>query len=84
MIIEGVKLAVIGMLVVFMFLIFLVLVIHVFTSLLKPFTEREEREAMIRKRKTVPDSAMAEGKIMAIITAAVAAHRGRMKISAPR
>jgi sodium pump decarboxylase gamma subunit len=79
MIFEGLKLALVGMLVVFSFLILLVLLIHISTMLLKSFTEKEKREAMIKRRKTPagPDPSISKGKLMAIIGAAVAAHRMR-------
>jgi sodium pump decarboxylase gamma subunit len=81
MIFEGLKLALVGMIVVFAFLIFLVLLIYVSTVLLKPLTDKEERESMIRVRKKLPasDSFMGNGKLVAIISAAVAAHRARIQ-----
>jgi sodium pump decarboxylase gamma subunit len=81
MIFEGFKLALVGMLVVFSFLILLVILIYISTVLLKPLTEKEKREAMIKSRKksTDMDSAIGSGKLMAIISAAVAAHRARMQ-----
>jgi sodium pump decarboxylase gamma subunit len=81
MIFEGLKLALVGMLVVFSFLILLVFLMYVSTVLLKPLTEKEKRESMIKSRKKSPgmDSVMGNGKLMAIISAAVAAHRARMQ-----
>jgi sodium pump decarboxylase gamma subunit len=81
MIFEGLKLAVLGMLVVFSFLILLVIVVYISTALLKPFTQKEERERMLTRRKKVSgiDSVLEEGKLIAIISAAVAAHRARMQ-----
>lgn len=77
MIIEGLKLSLVGMGVVFAFLIFLVMIVYVSTVLLKPLTEKEERESMIKRRKPTPatDSIIGNGKLAAIISAAVAAHR---------
>lgn len=77
MIIEGLKLSLVGMVVVFAFLIFLVIIVYVSTVLLKPLTEKEERESMIKRRKPAPatDSIIGNGKLAAIISAAVAAHR---------
>jgi sodium pump decarboxylase gamma subunit len=79
MIFEGLKLAFIGMLVVFSFLILLVILIYISTRLLKSLTEKEKREAMIKSRKKSSslDSGIAKDKLMAIIGAAVAAHRRR-------
>jgi sodium pump decarboxylase gamma subunit len=79
MIFEGLKLAFIGMLVVFSFLILLVMLIHISTILLKSLTEKEMREAKIKSRKKLSglDSDIAKGKLMAVISAAVAAHRRR-------
>jgi sodium pump decarboxylase gamma subunit len=79
MIFEGLKLAFIGMLVVFSFLIILVILIYISTTLLKSLTEKEKREAMIKSRKKLSslDSGIEKDKLMAIISAAVAAHRRR-------
>ena len=81
MIIEGLKLASVGMVVVFLFLIFLVVIVHISTLLLKPLTEKEERELMIKRRKKPSgmDAAIGNTKLAAIISAAVAAHRARMQ-----
>ena len=81
MIIEGLKLALVGMLVVFSFLILLVILIYISTVMLKPLTEKEKREAMIKRRKiaSVKDSVSGNGKLAAVISAAVAAHRARMQ-----
>jgi sodium pump decarboxylase gamma subunit len=79
MIFEGLKLAFVGMLVVFSFLILLILLICLSTVLLKPLTEKEKREAMIKSRKKLSgmELAMSKGKLLAIISGAVAAHRTR-------
>jgi sodium pump decarboxylase gamma subunit len=81
MIIEGLKLAFVGMLVVFSFLILLVILIYISTVLLKPLTEKEKRETMIkgRKKSSGIDFSIGNGKLMAVISAAVAAHRTRMQ-----
>ncbi len=81
MIFEGLKLALVGMLVVFSFLILLVILVHISTVLLKPLTEKEKRESMIKRRKKSSgmDSVIGNGKLMAIISAAVAAHQARMQ-----
>lgn len=81
MIFEGLKLALVGMLVVFSFLTLLVILMHISTLLLKPLTEKEKREAMIKSRKKSSDMvfAIGNGKLIAIISASVAAHQARMK-----
>lgn len=81
MIFEGLKLALVGMLVVFSFLILLVILMYISTLLLKPLTEKEKREAMIKSRKKSSDMvfAIGNGKLIAIISASVAAHQARMQ-----
>jgi sodium pump decarboxylase gamma subunit len=81
MIFEGLKLALVGMLVVFSFLILLVILVYISTELLKPLTEKEKRESMIKRRKKSSglDSVIGNSKLMAIISAAVAAHQARMQ-----
>jgi Na+-transporting methylmalonyl-CoA/oxaloacetate decarboxylase gamma subunit len=44
MIFEGLKLALVGMLVVFSFLILLVMIMHLSTALLRALTEKEDRK----------------------------------------
>jgi sodium pump decarboxylase gamma subunit len=79
MIYEGLKLAFVGMLVVFLFLMLLVILIYISAVLLKPLTDKEMREAMIKSRKKPSgmESIISKGKLMAIISAGVAAHRSR-------
>ena len=81
MIFEGLKLALVGMLVVFSFLILLVILMYITTLLLKPLTEKEKREAMIKSRKKSSDMvfSIGNGKLIAIISASVAAHQARMQ-----
>ena len=81
MIYEGIKLALVGMVVVFSFLVFLVILMYVSRVLLKPLTQKEEREAMlkVRKKPIGEGTAMGRGKLAAVIGAAVAAHRMRMR-----
>ncbi|MFO8083391.1 MAG: OadG family protein [Desulfobacterales bacterium] len=81
MIFEGLKLSLVGMLVVFSFLILLVMIMHLSTALLRSLTEKEEREAMIKQRKksSALRTVIGNDKLMAIISAAVAAHRARMQ-----
>jgi sodium pump decarboxylase gamma subunit len=81
MIFEGLKLALVGMLVVFSFLILLVILMYISTLLLKPLTEKEKREAMIKSRKKSSNMvfSIGNGKLIAIISASVAAHQARMQ-----
>ena len=81
MLIEGLKLTFLGMLVVFAFLILLVMVVHLSSRILKPLTDKEALAFAYRK----PDrSRLTKDKInrnlMAVISAAVAAHRRRIQI----
>ncbi len=78
MIIEGIKLALLGMMVVFVFLILLVLIIYLSTWLLKPYTEREQTLAVAKTRKKdMVVSRLDNQRITAVISAAIAAHRAR-------
>jgi sodium pump decarboxylase gamma subunit len=81
MIFEGLKLALVGMLVVFSFLVLLVILMYISTLLLKPLTEKEKREAMIKSRKKSSNMvfSIGNGKLIAIISASVAAHQARMQ-----
>jgi sodium pump decarboxylase gamma subunit len=81
MIFEGLKLALVGMLVVFAFLILLVILMYISTLLLKPLTEKEKREAMIKSRKKSSNMvfSIGNGKLIAVISASVAAHQARMQ-----
>ena len=80
MIIQGLKLTLLGMIVVFSFLILLLIIIHLFAKLLKPYTQREasaitsHRPSDTWKKKT-PDE---NQRLTAIISAAIAAHRNRI------
>lgn len=78
MIIEGIKLTVIGMVVVYVFLVLMVMMIHLFSKLLKSITEEEAAllDFQSRKKKK-PSPAYDNKKITAIISAAIAAHRAR-------
>lgn len=78
MIIEGIKLTVIGMTVVYVFLVLMVMIIHLFSKLLKSYTEKEaallDSQSRKKKRPSLSDD---NKKIAAIISAAIAAHRAR-------
>jgi sodium pump decarboxylase gamma subunit len=82
MVIEGIKLAIIGMSVVFLFLALLVALIAISTRLLKPITEKERLAITTIKspRKRMPvASDQSNGRILAVVSAALAAHRSRRK-----
>jgi sodium pump decarboxylase gamma subunit len=75
MIVEGIKLAIIGILIVYLFLFLLVVVVHLSSWLLKPYTDREARELAILKRKSSANALLKDSRMIAVITAAVSAHR---------
>ena len=81
MIQEGLKLTLLGMGVVFAFLGLLVVVIKLLAKVLKPLTDREEasRQIMPHKRRGPRQQQETEDKrrVMAVISAAIAAHRSR-------
>ncbi|MEJ2155920.1 MAG: OadG family transporter subunit [Desulfobacteraceae bacterium] len=80
MVVEGIKLAVTGMLIVFIFLILLVLVVQLSARLLRSYTQQEEREQARYKRKSSAGSPLADSRLIAVIAAAVSAHRKKMRI----
>ena len=79
MIVEGFKLTLLGMGVVFAFLGLLVMSLHLLARLLKKFTEREASIYALQMRRrddVLPSVAEADRqKIIAIVSAAVSAHR---------
>ncbi len=85
MIIQGLKLTLLGMIVVFSFLFLLLIVIHLSAKLLKPYTQKEGRSITSNRpsvpgRENLPDD---NHKLTAIISAAIAAHKkhlGRYKL----
>lgn len=81
MIIEGIKLTLLGMAVVYAFLGLLVMVVHLSARILKPFTDREELAYafMSRKKERKPQPADGKRKIMAVISASISAHRAGRK-----
>ncbi len=81
MILEGVKLAFIGMSIVFAFLVLLVLLIHFSTYLLRRITEKEALEAALHSgRKARETRTPLDGsRLIAVVSAAVSAHRARMQ-----
>jgi len=79
MIIQGLKLTLLGMGVVFSFLVLLFVLIVVFARLLAPFTKKELSQASARKParnkpRQAPDEHL---KLTAVVSAAIAAHRAR-------
>lgn len=84
MIFQGLKLTILGMGVVFCFLVLLLLLICLSSKLLAPFTEKELSLAVAKKpaRSGKKPSSSGSGdnlKLTAVISAAVAAHRTRTR-----
>ena len=81
MIIEGLKLTLLGMAVVYAFLGLLVVIVHLSARLLKPFTEKEATAYEFKARRKVSALPPSEDKrkIMAVISASVSAHRAGRK-----
>ncbi len=83
MIVQGLKLTMLGMMVVFLFLFLLLMIIHFSAKLLKPYTEKEvlldtaHRPSGAGEVRSPDDNR----KLTAIISAAIAAHRMRMGCS---
>ena len=85
MVVEGLKLMVLGMGVVYVFLAILVVVMHINARLLRGATERElqapldHRAAKRRHEKHIKAKVHADEKqrIVAVIAAALAAHRAK-------
>ena len=79
MIIQGLKLTLLGMMVVFSFLFLLLIIIHFFAKLLKPYTQKEA-SALTSHRPSVTWNKKPPGDnhtLIAVISAAIAAHRKR-------
>lgn len=79
MIVQGLKLTLLGMLVVFCFLILLLILIHLSAKLLRPYTQKEA-SAITSHRPSPKGSGPSPGnnpRLTAIISAAIAAHRKR-------
>ncbi|MDD2464079.1 MAG: OadG family protein [Desulfobulbus sp.] len=79
MIVEGVKLTLLGVGVVYLFLSLLVVVIKLSSRILKPLTDKEEAtyNAVPTKKAVNRRAEDEQQRIMAVITAAIAAHRTR-------
>lgn len=78
MIIQGLKLTLVGMIVVFSFLVLLLILIHLSAKLLKSYTEKEallltSSRPLVLGKNFFDDSR----KLTAVISAAVVAHRKR-------
>ena len=84
MIVEGLKITLLGVGVVFLFLSLLVVVIKLASRVLKPFTAREEATYnAVPSKKPINRRADEElQRIMAVINAAIAAHRARKAVAA--
>ena len=76
MIVEGVKLAIIGILFVYTFLSLLVWVMHISARILRRYTQQEEREQMIQKNRASTNALLRDERLVAAVSAAIAAHRG--------
>ena len=81
MIVDGLKLTVLGMSVVFLFLALLIAAIQLSARLLKPLSDREALAAAREPARGGPAAALRDrgNRTMAVIGAAVAAHRARSK-----
>ena len=80
MIFQGLKLTMLGMVVVFSFLFLLFMIIQLSAKLLKQYTEKEASLA-IANRPSGTRNVQSPGdnlKLTAIISAAIAAHRARL------
>jgi sodium pump decarboxylase gamma subunit len=78
MILEGIKLSIVGVLFVYTFLLLMVGVMHLSSKLLRTYTEQEAREQAVYKRKSSANALMKDNRLIAIISAAVSAYRKRM------
>jgi len=79
MIVEGFKLAALGMSVVFLFLILLILLVQLSSYLLKAYTEKEKAVVDENTGKTGFGPRPDERKLIAVVTAAIATHRSRFQ-----
>jgi sodium pump decarboxylase gamma subunit len=75
MIVEGIKLAIIGIIFVYIFLSLLVWVMHLSARILSPYTQQEQKEQMLRNRRTSAGASLKDGRLAAVIGAAITAHR---------
>jgi sodium pump decarboxylase gamma subunit len=78
MIIQGLKLTLVGMIVVFSFLVLLLILIHLSAKLLKSYTEKEALLLTSSRPLVLGENFFDDSrKLTAVISAAVAAHRKR-------
>jgi sodium pump decarboxylase gamma subunit len=77
MIVEGIELSIIGILFVYAFLFLLIVVMHLSSNLLKPYTDREVREQAMFKMNSSAVALLKDSRLMAVIGAAISAHRKR-------
>ena len=77
MIIEGLKLTLLGMLVVFLFLTLLILMVKLSASLLRNYGDRELAEMMLQDRRATTNLAAEDRKLVGVISAALAVHMAR-------
>ncbi len=81
MIVQGLKLTLLGMIVVFSFLFLLLIIIHLSAKLLKPYTEKEatlvtSNRPFVAGEGKIPDD---NHKLAAIVSAAISAHKKRLQ-----
>ena len=79
MIIEGVKLTLLGMLVVFSFLTILIMTVKLSALLLKNYSANEWTQMKSRSGRTTRDLLTEDRKLVGIISAALAAHIARYR-----
>jgi len=79
MIVQGLKLTMLGMTVVFSFLALLLMLIHLSTKLLKQYTDKEATSFTSHRPSSVKEENPPDDnrKLTAIISAAIAAHKAR-------
>lgn len=75
MIVEGLKLAIIGILFVYTFLSLLVWIMHISATVLRRYTQQEEREQAVRRKKASTGALLQDVRLAAVIAAAIASHR---------
>jgi sodium pump decarboxylase gamma subunit len=75
MIVEGVKLAIIGILIVYTFLSLLIFLMYLSAALLRRYTQQEEREQAAYKKRSSTKTLLKDSRLVAAISAAIAAHR---------
>jgi len=79
MIIEGVKLTLLGMLVVFSFLTILIMTVKLSASLLKKYSANELTQMKSRSGRSTSHLLAEDRKLVGIISAALAAHIARYR-----